>query len=97
MLMSACMGNVFLKTGGVWATPSTSYGARAGVVREWVMERLPTRQTSVSRAMLSHCEAMFITSSWLGIMPVQSLDGRLLETQEAETVRLRFDWEQTAH
>ena len=37
-LISACMANVFVELDGQWVTPPVSSGARAGVVREWVME-----------------------------------------------------------
>jgi len=77
-LISACMANVFVVTRGRVLTPDLSTGARAGVVREWVMRRVEVEETLVTRADLAAVEELFLTSSWLGIMPAASVDGRAL-------------------
>ena len=75
-LISACMANVFVVTGGRVQTPDLSSGARAGVVREWVMRRIVVEETLMTRADLGAAEEVFLTSSWLGIMPAASVEGR---------------------
>lgn len=93
-LMGACMANVFVKIEGTWWTPSIETGARNGVVREWVRQRLDPAETAVGRESLKKAEAIFLTSSWLGIMPVDTLDGHLLRPAPPEIEDLRLEWNQ---
>lgn len=92
-LVSACMGNVFAMFEGELVTPHPSTGARAGLVREWVMQRF-TGCKIVQRALtwgdLDQVSECFLTSSWKGIVPVVSLDARPLQTNVAEALRAEF-------
>lgn len=93
-LIGASMGNVFLKTAAGWLTPSLGCGARNGVVREWVLARLRAKQQSISKAEVEACEALFITNSWLGIMPVHRISEHALPSKCGDTQKLRAEWEQ---
>ena len=93
-LTGACMANVFLKTDGVWLTPSAAHGARAGVVRAWVLEHLNAREASIHRTDVTSAEALFLTSSWLGVMPAATVGNRQLAAPPAEVQELRSLWEQ---
>lgn len=75
-LISACMANVFvvLKEGRL-VTPPLGSGARDGVVRAWVLRQRDVRETSIERSDLRQAREIFLTSSWLGIMPVGRLEG----------------------
>jgi branched-subunit amino acid aminotransferase/4-amino-4-deoxychorismate lyase len=77
-LVSACMANVFLVVGGKLTTPALATGARPGIVRKWVLERTHAEETLLNRAEVERATDIFLTSSWLGIMPVASLEGRPL-------------------
>ena len=77
-LISACMANVFVVAGGRVKTPDTSTGARPGVMREWVMERVDATQELLTRAEVEAADEIFLTSSWLGIMPAALVGGRSL-------------------
>ena len=77
-LISACMANVFVVAEGSVKTPDVSTGARAGVVREWAMGRVEVAEALLTRADLAAADEVFLTSSWLGIMPAASLEGRAL-------------------
>lgn len=77
-LISACMANVFVVHAGRIKTPCSSFGARAGVVREWVMGRRAVEECALTKDDLEGAEEIFLTSSWLGIMPVPSLENRVL-------------------
>jgi len=89
-LISACMANVFVEVEGQWVTPPVASGARAGVVREWVMQRRKITERTLSPAELRRARAVFLTNCWAGITPVATLDGHPLSTGFAETLRAEF-------
>ena len=78
-LVSACMANVFvvLHDGEVVTPPLTS-GARDGVIRAWVMQQRNVRERSVERSDLQRAREIFLTSSWLGVMPAGNLEDKPL-------------------
>jgi branched-subunit amino acid aminotransferase/4-amino-4-deoxychorismate lyase len=84
-LISACMANVFLTVGGSVLTPDLSTGARAGVVREWVMQQIQAKEVIVTHTDLARAKEIFLTSSWLGVMPCASIDGRPLPERNVST------------
>jgi branched-subunit amino acid aminotransferase/4-amino-4-deoxychorismate lyase len=90
VLISACMANVFVELDGAWVTPPVSSGARAGVVREWVMRRREVRERELSAPDLEKSTACFLTSCWSGVTPVAALEGRELDTRFAEELRAEF-------
>lgn len=77
-IVSAAMGNVFLKIAGQWRTPALACGARDGVVRAWVCRRWPVLEAPVHWDELNEVEDAFVTNSRLGVMPVAEIDGRIL-------------------
>jgi branched-chain amino acid aminotransferase len=77
-LVSACMANVFLVHDGRTSTPSRSSGARAGVIREWVIARRKVEERRLRRQDVLSADEIFLTNSWLGVMPVATLEGRPL-------------------
>lgn len=77
-LVSACMANVFLVHDERISTPSRSSGARAGVIREWVIARRKVEERRLRREDLIAADEIFLTNSWLGVMPVATLEGRPL-------------------
>lgn len=89
-LVSACMANVFLELDGAWVTPSTASGARAGVVREWIMQRQAVTERPIFREEVERATACFLTSCWAGVKPVAALESRALDTGFAEGLRTRF-------
>jgi 4-amino-4-deoxychorismate lyase len=48
------------------------------VVREWVMGRVEVAETLLMRAEVEAADELFLTNSWLGIMPAASVDERSL-------------------
>ncbi len=77
-LVSACCANVFLLHGDRLSTPARTCGARAGVVREWVIARRPVEERRLRREDVTAAAEIFLTNSWLGIQPVATLEGRPL-------------------
>lgn len=92
-LIGCAMANVFLKISGQWCTPTSENGARRGVVREWVKGNINVHSRSISREEIDAASELFLTSSWIGVMPATSLGGRPLEkTPEIRELRERLEW-----
>ena len=93
LLVSACMANVFVMLDGEWTTPHPASGTRPGVVRGWVMGHY-TPGTIVQRALTVHdldkVTECFLTNSWMGVLPVVSLDTRPLRMLVGEALRAEF-------
>jgi branched-subunit amino acid aminotransferase/4-amino-4-deoxychorismate lyase len=77
-LVSACCANVFLVKDDRILTPSRASGCRAGVVREWVIKRRKVVERRIRQADVTKADEIFLTNSWLGVMPVSTLEGRPL-------------------
>jgi 4-amino-4-deoxychorismate lyase len=77
-LVSACMANVFLVHDRRISTPARSSGARAGVIREWVIARRKVEERRLRRQDVIAADEIFLTNSWIGVMPVATLEGRPL-------------------
>jgi branched-subunit amino acid aminotransferase/4-amino-4-deoxychorismate lyase len=77
-LVSACCANVFLVRDGRILTPPRGSGCRQGVVREWVIKRRKVEERRLRREDVVNADEIFLTNSWLGVMPVSTLEGRPL-------------------
>jgi branched-subunit amino acid aminotransferase/4-amino-4-deoxychorismate lyase len=84
-LISACMANVFMVQNGVIKTPSSACGAREGIVREWVMQQRKVDECVITPSDLAMADEVFLTNSWIGVMPARRLEGCILS---ANTVAL---------
>lgn len=88
-LVGAGLANVFYRRGGHWFTPP---GFRAGVVRQWVLSQLPVTIAPITRAEIAEIDAAFLTSSGIGVLPIDRIEDRRLEiAAEAVTVRAVFN------
>lgn len=96
-LIGACMANVFLKTSGNWFTPALLCGARNGVVRAWTLERLDAKEARLKKADVLSAEAVFLTNSWIGVMPVGKIEKKDLSASKGgigqDMEELRSAWE----
>ncbi|RFC44420.1 MAG: branched-chain amino acid aminotransferase [Verrucomicrobia bacterium] len=95
ILIGACMANVFLKTAGQWVTPSPACGARTGVVRAWAMATLGAKEARFKAEELQQADSVFLTSSWLGVMPVDRIGAQKLPPPPEEVLNLRAEWDET--
>jgi len=77
-LVSGCMANVFLVRDDRIMTPARSSGCRAGVIREWVIARRKVEERRLRREDVVNADEIFLTNSWLGVMPVATVEGRPL-------------------
>ena len=77
-LVSASMANVFLVHEDRLSTPPRSSGARAGVIREWVIGRRKVEERRLRREDVVNADEIFLTNSWIGVRPVATVEGRPL-------------------
>ena len=74
-VVSACMANVFWLRSGELFTPALSTGCLPGTVRELIIDDLVCREVEASVEELLEAEAVFLTSSGLGVVEVAELGG----------------------
>jgi branched-subunit amino acid aminotransferase/4-amino-4-deoxychorismate lyase len=77
-LVSACCANVFLLRDDRLCTPPRSSGCRPGVIREWVIARRKVEERRLRREDVVNADEIFLTNSWIGVMPVATVEGRPL-------------------
>jgi branched-chain amino acid aminotransferase len=77
-LVSASMANVFVLRDERLCTPPRSSGCRTGVIREWVIARRKVEERRLFREDVLRADEIFLTNSWIGVMPVATLEGRPL-------------------
>ncbi len=77
-LVSACVANVFLVHGERIRTPSRECGARPGVIRREVLRRVDAWECSLFVDDVLSADEIFLTNSWIGVMPVETLGVRKL-------------------
>jgi branched-subunit amino acid aminotransferase/4-amino-4-deoxychorismate lyase len=91
-LVSACCANVFLVIDEQILTPSRGSGCRLGVVREWVIKRRKVEERRIRREDVLKADEIFLTNSWMGVMPIATLEGRPLGPVRVAS-RLIGEWE----
>ncbi len=77
-LCEAATANVFLVRGGKVLTPPLSSGCLPGTMRARVMARIPVKELSLTAADVAAADEVFVTSATRGVVPVSSIDGRVL-------------------
>ena len=65
---------------------------RLGVAREWVCKRRKVEERRLRREDLLAADEVFITNSWLGVMPIATIEGRPLG-QRRVGPKLSAEWE----
>ena len=78
-LISAATANVFvLREDGALVTPPTALGARAGIIRQWILRRRAVVEEEISQETLRRAVEVFLTNSWIGVRSARRVDGRSL-------------------
>ena len=75
-VVSGAMSNIFWLREGKLFTPSLQTGCLPGTVRELIIENLECREVVGGIGELGSAEAIFLTSSGIGIRPVAEFAGR---------------------
>jgi branched-chain amino acid aminotransferase len=84
LVAEASAANIFALTGNRLDTPLTTDGALEGITRRTVLEiagelGLEPRERSLGRFDLFAADAVFLTGTRAGIVPVASLDGSRID------------------
>ncbi len=83
--------NFFAVIDGHLVTPDEGCGLLPGIMRGWVLERTRAQRRPIDAGELARAEEIFLTNSLFGIMPVRSLEGRVLPSRaHAEKLRARY-------
>lgn len=77
-VVSTCCANVFIVKDSHVLTPSRGSGCRMGVIREWVIKRRKVEERRLRREDIVNADEIFLTNSWIGVMPIATLEGRAL-------------------
>ena len=79
-LRSFCLGNLFIVRGDRILTPRLESGCHRGVTRQWVLNQLGgmAEEIPLNAGDLAVVDALFLTSSGYGVLPIQLFDGREL-------------------
>ncbi len=80
-VLSASLANLFIVRNGRLETPAAGSGARAGIVRAWVETCRSVHEYAIKAQDLVEAEEIFLTSSWVGVMPVRALEDRILPSR----------------
>lgn len=75
-LASASAANLFWIAGGRLFTPSLDGAVLGGIMRAQVLTAAEAAEVAAGPEVLADAEALFLTSSLIGVRPVSSLDGR---------------------
>jgi branched-chain amino acid aminotransferase len=83
MIAEASVANLFVVRNGVLLTPPATDGALEGITRASVLELaatlgIPAREQTLGRYDLFAAEEAFLTGSGAGVVPIRSLDGRVI-------------------
>lgn len=84
-LVEGTRTNLLLRLSDGWVTPPASTLAVAGVLRQWLLERLrqggepvTERAVSIDDVLGQNCQGMLLLNSVLGIVPVRTIAGHQL-------------------
>lgn len=89
-----CTGsNVFVVVNGEVLTPPVDSGLLPGITRELVIEwaregGIPVSEQALPLSVLHEAEEVFITSSTKDVLPIESIDARVLPDERPVTSRL---------
>lgn len=88
-LVEGTRTNLLLKAPEVWVTPPAKSLAVAGVLRQWMLEKLRARgevvverAVSIGDVMGSHCLGLYLLNSVIGVVPVGCLAGENLPVDD---------------
>jgi branched-chain amino acid aminotransferase len=83
LVVECTADNIFIVKNGVLKTPSAIHGALEGITRKTVLElaeglRIPTSEAALALFDVYTADEAFMTGSGAEVMPITSLDGRVI-------------------
>ena len=75
-LLETSTANLLVLMDDKWWTPPLMDGILPGIYRDWLMERELVGEHHLSREDLTRCDALAITNTVRGIVPVARVDGK---------------------
>jgi branched-subunit amino acid aminotransferase/4-amino-4-deoxychorismate lyase len=83
-IVSACLANVFWLSDGKLFTPSLATGCLSGTTREFLMGKFDVAKVEKDLKVLESAEAIFLTSSGIGVVQITEFRNRKFERKFAE-------------
>ncbi len=83
-IVSACMANIFWLTGGKLFTPSRTTGCLNGTTRQFLLEKLDAAESEKGLEVLENADAIFLTSSGIGVVQIAEFNNRKFERKFEE-------------
>lgn len=88
-LVEGTRTNLLLKTSESWITPPARNLAVAGILRQWILEKLRARGETVTERAVSvgdvvgpHCLGLYLLNSVIGVVPVRVLADQSLPVDD---------------
>ena len=78
-IVSVCMANIFWQKDGKLFTPSLKTGCLAGTMRESLLEKYKVAEVEEKLKILESADAIFLTSSGIGIVQIAEFNNRIFE------------------
>lgn len=85
---STCMANVFWETKGKLFTPRLKTGCLPGTTREFILENIECDEVEAGIEEMENTDRIFLTSAGIGVVCVEELNGRILDTSDHPLKRL---------
>jgi branched-chain amino acid aminotransferase len=87
-IASAALANVFWLKGGKLYTPGLKTGCLPGTTREFILENLECREIDAGIGELQEANEIFLTSAGIGVVQVAEFEGRPLNGQPHNALKL---------
>lgn len=87
-IASACMANIFWLKDGKLFTPPLETGCIAGTTREYILENAECFESRENLESIYNADAVFLTSAGIGVVQVTEINGRKLDTDSQEILKL---------
>jgi 4-amino-4-deoxychorismate lyase len=91
-VIAATAGNLCIRLGRRWLTPSVDRCGIAGVARRWIMERFDVAESVIDPSVIDSADALVICNALRGPRQVMALGSRTWEASD-EVDEWRRQWD----
>ena len=94
-VLEASRANLFIARANILLTPPLSCGCldgitRGRVIQEAVQQGIAVREENLTVRDIINSDGAFVTNALIGLMPLASIDGRVLTMNQDKRIRVRF-------